>query len=78
MKPSYGADGLDGNDVRLVTCGELKEKIMDIGTTRGELNVLQRFVKCNSVKPFIVRTAWFKDRNPECWVITSNHEYTSN
>lgn len=37
--------------------------------------MLQRFVRCNSSKPYIVRTVWRKNKNPECWIITSNTEF---
>lgn len=50
---------------------------MNIGATRGEINVLQRFVRCSSVKPFIVRVAWYREKNPDCWIISSNYEYDS-
>jgi hypothetical protein len=45
--------------------------------SRAEVNVIQRFVKSNSIKPSIMRTCWRKNGSHEGWILTSNFEYTS-
>ena len=76
-KPFYGLHGMEGNDVRPVSGIELSELVQSMGSTRGEIVALQRFVKSASVKAFIVRTVWRKDCPPKCYTITSNYEFGS-
>jgi len=43
-----------------------------------EINIIQKFIKSNGPKAFIVRTVWRNDRSPYSWIITNKHDfYTS-
>ena len=45
--------------------------------SRNEVSVIQRFVKCHSVKASIMRTCWRRNGNNEAWILSSNYEYNS-
>lgn len=77
MQPEYGYGGVSGNDTKVVSSAEMKTVLSSVLSNRGEVSVIQRFVKCQSVKPSILRTCWRKNGNHEGWVLSSNYEYTS-
>ena len=63
MKPEYGYGGVSGNDTKVVSSAEMKTVLSSVLSNRSEVSVIQRFVKCQSVKPSIMRTCWRKNGN---------------
>lgn len=37
--------------------------------------MIQKFIKSNGPKAFIVRTVWRNDRTPYSWIITNKHDF---
>lgn len=38
--------------------------------TKGDMTVIQNFIKCSGPKPYICRTCWKKDGSHHTWIIT--------
>ena len=55
----------------------MKIVLSNVLSNRGELNVIQKFVKSTSSKASVVRTAWRSNGPNESWILNSNYEYTS-
>lgn len=77
MQSEYGYGGITGNDVKVVSAAEIKTVMSSILGSRNEVSVIQRFVKCHSVKASVMRTCWRKNGSNEGWVLSSNYAYTS-
>ena len=78
IQPEYGYGGVSGNDLKVISAAEMKTVLSSILSSRNEVSVVQRFVKCHSVKASVMRTCWRKNGNNEGWILGSNYEYTSN
>lgn len=63
--------------MKVVSSAEVKTVLSSVLSSRNEVSVIQRFVKCHSVKPSVMRTCWRKGGNCEGWILSSNYEYGS-
>ena len=63
--------------MKVVSAAEIKTVLSSVLSHRNEVSVIQRFVKCHSVKASVMRTCWRKSGNHEGWILSSNYEYTS-
>ena len=48
---------------------------MSVMSSRIEINVLQKFVKCKGPKAFVCRTVYQKDKSAYCYVITNKSNF---
>lgn len=76
-KAEYGYGGISGNDVKVVSAAEIKTVLSSILSHRSEVSVIQRYVKCHSVKASVMRTCWRRNGNNEGWILSSNYPYNS-
>jgi hypothetical protein len=63
--------------VKVVSAAEVKTVLSGVLGHRNEVSVIQRFVKCHSVKASVMRTCWRRNGSNEGWILSSNYPYTS-
>lgn len=77
-KPQYKNLELVGNDVKSVVVKELPALTANIMSTRGDVTVLQRYVRSKGPKAFICRSVWRRGSNALAWLITNKHDLNDN
>jgi hypothetical protein len=61
----------------VVSASEVKTVLSAVLSSRNEISVIQRFIKCISVKASVMRTCWRQNGHCEGWILGSNYEYAS-
>ena len=64
-------DIMSGHQTQTITTEDLIHSLQSYNPSNGQACAIQRFVKCNGPNAFVCRTAWFKDKSNESWIITN-------
>lgn len=70
----YDEHGREFTEVEMLNSRDLAERAPAC-YGRGELCVIQKFIKCKGPQPFVVRSVWRKDSPNYSWIITAKHKF---
>ena len=68
-------DFLWGHVTQAITTDDLVHSLQRYNSSDGMIWAIQRFVKCKGPNAFACRTAWFKDKPSESWIITNKASF---
>ena len=70
----YDEMGRDTSEIEFLNTRDLAERAPTL-FGRGEITVIQKFIKCKGPQPFVVRSVWRKDKPNYCWIISAKHRF---